>query len=203
MYRPSAVWIDPALLVSLPARELRSGSFELLKYGFIGVPRLIARVERERLDVGSEALSRSIADGARRKLDVVRADEGERGLRRILNFGHTIGHGLEAASDYALLRHGEAVGWGMIGAVRLAERRGAIGEKLARRLDAAVRSIGALPNLRGLSRARVLAAVSQDKKRSRAGLRFILPVGLGRVETVERFPASEIDWALETLGVGR
>ncbi len=201
MYRPSAVWIDPSFLVSLPKRELRSGLFELVKYGFIGVPRLLSRVEQEPLEVGSESLVRAIADGVRRKLDVVRRDEGERGLRRILNFGHTIGHGLEAASDYKLLRHGEAVGWGMVGAVRLGERRGSIDSLMASRLESAIRRIGPLPAITKLKKARVLAAVNKDKKRSQAGLRFILPVGWGLVETIERFPESEIAWALTSLGV--
>ncbi len=201
MYRPSAVWIDPSFLASLPKRELRSGLFELVKYGFIGVPRLLRRVEQEPLEVGSESLVRSIGDGVRRKLDVVRSDEGEHGLRRILNFGHTIGHGLEAASDYKLLRHGEAIGWGMIGAVRLGERRGSIDPGLASRLETAIRRIGPLPAIAKLKKARVLAAVNKDKKRSHAGLRFILPVGWGRVDTIERFPESEIAWALASLGV--
>lgn len=203
MYRPSAVWIDPSLLASLPKRELRSGLFELVKYGFIGVPRLLKRVEQEPLEIGSEALLRSIGDGARMKLDVVRSDEGEHGLRRILNFGHTIGHGLEAASDYELLRHGEAVGWGMIGAVRLGERRGTLDSRMAARLEAAIHRIGPLPRVDSLSKARVLSAVSKDKKRTQAGLRFILPVGWGRVETMERFPVSDIEWALASLGVVR
>lgn len=201
MYRPRAVWIDPSFLESLPKRELRSGLFELIKYGFIGVPRLLRRVEQETLDVGSESLLRSIGDGVRRKLEVVRQDEGENGLRRILNFGHTIGHGLEAASDYKLLRHGEAVGWGMVGAVRLGERRGSIDARLASRLERAIGRIGPLPAIAKLEQARVLAAVNKDKKRGRAGLRFILPVGFSRVEIVERFPESEIAWALASLGV--
>lgn len=202
-YRPDAVWIDPSLLASLPKRELRSGAFELLKYGFIGVPRLLGRIERSSLDVGSEALARSIGEGVRRKLEVVRRDEGEQGLRRILNFGHTLGHGLEAASSYRLLKHGEAVGWGMIAAVRLAERQGTIGTAMARRLEAVIDRVGPLPKLDKLSRARVLAAVRKDKKKTRSGLRFVLPVGWGEVVVLDDLPESEIVWALESLGVSR
>lgn len=203
IYRPSAVWIDPDLLSSLPKRELRSGLFELLKYGFIGARPLLRRVELEPLDVGSSALVRSIGDGVRRKLDVVRLDENEQGLRRVLNFGHTIGHGLEAASDYTLLKHGEAVGWGMIGAVRLGARRGTLSGGMANRLESIIDHVGPLPSLGKLSRARVLAAVRKDKKRSHRGLRFVLPIGWGRVTTVENFPESEILWALSSLGVNR
>ena len=203
IYRPSAVWLDPSLLATLPERELRSGLFELVKYGFIGVPRLLRRAETERLTVGSKALTRAIAEGVRRKLDVVREDEMERGLRRILNFGHTIGHGLEAASSYQHLRHGEAVGWGMVRAVELAARRGKLPAPVAERLRRIVEAVGPLPSLGTLSARKVLAAIQVDKKRARGGLRFVLPVGWGRVEIVERFPADEIAWALNRLGVGR
>jgi 3-dehydroquinate synthase len=203
IHRPQAVFVDPGLLSTLPERELRSGLFELVKYGFIGRPRLLRRVETTRLRPGEPALVESIAEGISRKLEVVRADETEQGLRRILNFGHTIGHGLEAAGDYRKLTHGEAVGWGMVGAIRIARRQERLSAPLAERLESTVRSVGPLPSLRSFARRRVLDAVAKDKKAGAAGLRFILPVGLGRVEIIESFPKSEIAWALESLGVGR
>lgn len=202
IYRPSAVWIDPSLLETLPGRDVRSGLFELVKYGFIGVPRLLRQFERAPLELGTDAMFRAIGDGVRCKLDVVREDETELGNRRILNFGHTIGHGLEAASDYKLLRHGEAVGWGMVGAVRLAAHRGRMSDTLAVRLEALIHGVGPLPSVGGLSPARVMAAVRRDKKRSRDGYRFILPVGFGRVETVD-VPESEIEWAALSVLRGR
>jgi 3-dehydroquinate synthase len=203
IYRPRAVFLDPGLLGTLPEREFRSGLFELVKYGFIGRPRLLSRMEAGPLRRGEPALLESIADGVRRKLEVVRQDEGEQGLRRILNFGHTIGHGLEAAGDYRKLTHGEAVGWGMIAAIRLALRWERLTPSLAERLEATVRAVGPLPSIRGLSKRRVLAAVSRDKKIGMRGLRFILPVGWGKVEVVEGFPKTQIAWALDSLGVGK
>lgn len=203
IYRPRAVFLDPGLLSTLPEREFRSGLFELLKYGFIGRPRLLKRMESAPLRIGERALVDSIADGVTRKLEVVREDESEQGLRRILNFGHTIGHGLEAAGDYRRLTHGEAVGWGMVGAIRLARRRDKLSSSLAGRLEGAVRRVGPLPSLRSLSKRRILDAVGKDKKIGILGLRFILPVGWGRVEVVESFPRTEIAWALESLGVRR
>lgn len=201
-YRPSAVFLDPHLLSTLPEREFRSGLFELVKYGFIGRPRLLTRMESEPLRPGAPALIESIAEGVRRKLEVVREDESEQGLRRILNFGHTIGHGLEAAGDYRKLTHGEAVGYGMVAAIRLALRWERLNPLLAARLEALVRGIGPLPSIRGFSKRRVLAAVSRDKKIGMRGLRVILPVGWGRVEVVESFPRTQIAWALDSLGVG-
>lgn len=198
-YRPEAIYIDPTALASLPARELRSGLFELLKYAFIGVPRLFGRFERESMAPGSHALSQSIADGARRKLDVVRQDESEHGLRRVLNFGHTVGHGLEAASSYRLFRHGEAVAWGMLAAIRLATRR-SLPASLAERLEASVRSVGPLPSLRSLRVQRIVSAMQRDKKRSRSGLRFILPIDKGQVEIVDDIPRNEIVDVVSGLG---
>ena len=203
IYRPRAVFLDPGLLSTLPERELRSGLFELIKYGFIGKPRLLKRMESAALRPGERMLLDSIADGVSRKLEVVREDESEQGLRRILNFGHTIGHGLEAAGDYQKLTHGEAVGWGMVGAIRLARRWEKLSAPLAERLEAAVRNVGPLPSIRAFSKRRILDAVSRDKKIGMLGLRFILPVGWGRVEVVESFPKTQIAWALESLGVGR
>lgn len=203
IYRPRAVFLDPGLLSTLPEREFRSGLFELIKYGFIGRPRLLKRMESAPLRPGERALVDSIADGVARKLEVVREDESEQGPRRILNLGHTIGHGLEAAGDYRKLTHGEGVGWGMVGAIRLARRWEKLTEPLAKRMEAAVRNVGPLPSLRSLSKRSVLDAVSKDKKIGMQGLRFILPVGWGQVEIVESFPMTEIAWALESLGVGR
>jgi 3-dehydroquinate synthase len=123
-HRPAAVWIDPNVLTTLPPRELRSGLFEMLKYGFIRSPALFRQMERSH-DVfrpKTPVLEKAIALAVRAKLAVVREDERETGSRRILNFGHTIGHGLEAAGAYHNLSHGEAVGWGMIAAVGLAKR---------------------------------------------------------------------------------
>lgn len=202
MYRPRAVWMDPTLLASLPARDFRAGLFELLKYGFIGAPALLRLMETTTVEPGGARLIDAIAAGARRKLDVVREDELEVGSRRILNFGHTIGHGLEAASDYKLLRHGEAVGWGMIGAVRLGHRHARLSASVAARLEKVIRGVGPLPSVRGINRKRVMTAVGKDKKLGKSGLRFVLPTGVGTVEITTGFPPSEISWVLAELGIG-
>lgn len=202
-HRPAAVFIDPGLLATLPPREFRSGLFELAKYGFIGAPALLVEMG-ERGDAfrpGSAELDRAIATAVRLKLEVVRSDEKESGRRRILNFGHTIGHGLEAAGNYRLLTHGEAVGWGMIAAVRLAVRRGRLSYHLAERMEAVVRAVGPLPPLDRLRIATVMSAIRKDKKIGRRGIRFVLPVGLGRVEVVEGVSEEELRWALVRLGL--
>jgi 3-dehydroquinate synthase len=205
IYRPRAVVIDPELLTTLARREIQSGLFELLKYGFITSPKLFKQIEKLPMNTAlpSDDLDQAIATAVRKKLAVVRIDERETGERRILNFGHTIGHGLEAAGDYRLLSHGQAVGWGMIAAVELARRRQVIGPELAKRMVSAVENMAFLPSLRRLSPRRVMAAIDQDKKIGRRGFRFVLPTAIGRVRVEEGFPRDEIRWAVNQLGVGK
>jgi 3-dehydroquinate synthase len=200
-YRPSAVWIDPDVLITLPSREIRSGLFEMLKYGFIRSPALFRRMERnpEAFRPSNPELERAIALAVRAKLGVVRDDERESGSRRILNFGHTIGHGLEAAGDYHRLTHGEAVGWGMIAAVWLARRRGLLDAGLAERMEKAVRAVAPLPSLQRFSTGPIMRSIDRDKKIGVKGFRFVLPVALGKVETFEGFPREEIRWAVRKL----
>ena len=201
IYRPRAVWIDPDLVGSLPRRQLRSGLFELVKYGLLGSRPVLRHFEAGGSFWEGKTLVEAIAAAVRAKLDVVREDETETGRRRVLNLGHTIGHGLEAAGDYRVLTHGEAVGWGMLGALRLAVKLGRLDARKAARLEGVVRRVGPLPSLARLSRRRTLDAVGKDKKRGRGGLRFVLPVDIGRVEIVEGLPLDEVAWALASLGV--
>ena len=117
---PIGVLIDPDLLATLPARELRAGLYEVVKYGVIADRRLFTRLERDldRIRAGDpEALLPIVVASARIKAHVVSVDEHETGLRRILNLGHTLGHAFEAITHYRRFKHGEAVGWGMLAAV--------------------------------------------------------------------------------------
>jgi 3-dehydroquinate synthase len=201
-HRPAAVVIDPEVLRTLPQREWSSGLFELLKYGFIGSPALFRLLEsRPRaLRRSRPLLARAITQAVKIKLRVVRADERESGERRILNFGHTVGHALEAAGGYHRLSHGEAVGWGMVAAVRLAAARGDLGGAQASRMERAVRGLAPLPSLAGLSLGRVLRALEHDKKIGPArALRFVMPVAPGRVTLVENLPRSEVRAVVRSL----
>src|SRR4029077_10514575 len=122
-HHPRAVLIDPSVLATLPDREFRAGLYEALKCGVIGSPELFREFEvnRERiLKRDPPTVERLIAESVRLKAHVVSVDEKENGLRRVLNFGHTIGHALEAETGYRTLLHGEAVAWGMVAAARIA-----------------------------------------------------------------------------------
>ncbi len=127
-HQPTCVLVDPDVLSTLPEREYRSGLFEAMKYGVIRNPRIFELMEKHRdalLARDTDLLEQLIADCIRVKADVVSSDERESGERRILNFGHTIGHALEAETGYKTLLHGEAVGWGMIAAATIGEETGA------------------------------------------------------------------------------
>jgi 3-dehydroquinate synthase len=184
-HQPRLVVADPAVLQTLPDREYRSGLYEVLKYGLIADRALFRFFEKrltdiERRDLGllEDIVYRSLGVKAR----IVRLDEKEGGLRRILNFGHTIGHAIEAASGYRKVRHGEAVGYGMIGATRIASRMGLIDDVDADRIEAAVLSIGRLPALGSVSVPLMLEAIAHDKKVRNGAVHFVLPRRIGAVE---------------------
>src|SRR5438105_2745215 len=158
-YPPRAVISDLAVLDSLPSRERLSGMFEALKGGVIGDPELFALLERAADFDVEQVVQRAI----RVKAEIVSADEKEADLRRLLNYGHTIAHGIEAALGYRGLTHGEAVAWGMIGANAIAVRRGILGEDVRARIDDAIRAWKPAP-LPSLDPGDILAATEHDKK---------------------------------------
>ena len=128
-HQPKLVLMDTTALGTLPNREYRAGLFEVIKHGIIRSRELFELMGQHRdraLARDPEMLERMVADSVRIKADVVAADEREGGLRKILNYGHTFGHALEAETAYARLLHGEAVGWGMIAAGRMGEALGTI-----------------------------------------------------------------------------
>ena len=184
-HHPDLVVADTALLATLPPEELRSGLVEVVKMAFLHDPPLMDRLEEglDRLLAGDpEALAPVVAGGAAAKVAVVEADPGEAGERRLLNFGHTLGHAIEAVLCYRHLRHGEAVAYGLLFALRLAGRRGlppADGERLRAvlaRLD--------LPPLPALPPGDLTEAMARDKKARESGLVWVLPERLGRGRVV-------------------
>src|SRR6202158_3957304 len=147
-HHPRTVLIDPAVLATLPDREFRAGLYEALKCGVIGKPELfraLETVDLKELRRDAAKLEWVIAESVRLKAEVVASDERENGLRRVLNLGHTIGHALEAETEYRHFLHGEAVAWGMIAATRIAAAVDRIDKPAAERITAAVRRLGPLP----------------------------------------------------------
>lgn len=143
-HQPCAVVIDPELLRTLPAEHMRAGLAEAVKHGAIADREYLDWIEASvdsLLEKDTEALSRLIVRSVEIKTEIVIRDEREAGPRRILNFGHTIGHALEALSDYTLL-HGEAVSIGMVVEARIAERAGVAGRGTAERLRQVLCKLG-------------------------------------------------------------
>lgn len=193
-HHPTAVYADIDVLQTLPERELRAGLFESVKAGIIRDPMLFRFMERNAASIlarDPEALSRVISASIRMKAEVVGIDERESGLRMILNFGHTLGHAIEAATGYRRLLHGEAIAWGMLAALRIALGRGTITAEQGARMERTILAYGPLPPFRA-SVDRLLEAAGRDKK-NRAGTRkFILPNGIGDAVVVEDVTDAEL-----------
>jgi 3-dehydroquinate synthase len=191
---PAVVLIDVETLATLPPAHRRAGLAEAIKHGVIADAGYFARIDAELgelLAVSPVATAECVARSVEIKSAVVRADPREHGVRRTLNFGHTLGHALEHVSGYSLL-HGEAVGIGMVLEARLAERIGVAASGTSERIESILRRAG-LPveRPRSLSPDAVLEATRQDKKASKGAVTYALPAEVGRMAGEER------NWSIE------
>ncbi len=195
-HQPRAVLIDPRTLGTLPARELRSGLAEMLKHGIIcdkdyfkslifDMPRLLSR--------DSDRLIPAIKRSCEIKADVVSRDEREKGLRAVLNYGHTIGHAIEALTGYKRYRHGEAVAIGMVTESIISEEMHLTGNETTEEIVRSVQ-ISRLPweFPRDLSIDEVLDATKRDKKQSGGKLTMALLEGVGSVRVVPDTPEAAV-----------
>jgi 3-dehydroquinate synthase len=195
------VLIDPEVLTTLPERDFRAGLFESLKAGVICSNEVFSFMEANRdpiLRREPEALQWLIAESVRIKAEVVAKDERESGLRRILNFGHTIGHALEAETDYKHFLHGEAVAWGMIASTMISVGLQKTSSLVAQRILSSILALAALPAVEVRSR-NILKRLAQDKKTVDGKVHFILPIEIGKVEIVSDVPERAILQSVEEL----
>ena len=202
-YQPHAVVIDAAVLGTLPRREFRAGLYEVIKYGMTSSPGLFDRVARERKAIFARApdvLLPIVAESCRIKAAIVAADERESGPRRVLNFGHTAGHALEAVTRYRRFRHGEAVAYGMLVAGELSKTRGALAERDAQALAGVIASLGPLPPISDVAAAQMLDAMRHDKKMVAGRLHFVLPTAIGATTIVDDVTEREMRAALKRVG---
>ncbi|HUI56246.1 MAG TPA: 3-dehydroquinate synthase [Bryobacteraceae bacterium] len=186
-HQPLAVLIDPAVLTTLPEREYRAGLYEVIKAGVIRDAELfhfLAEHSDEVLARQAAAVDRIIADAVRIKAEVVTADEREAGLRRILNFGHTFGHALEAETGYTRFLHGEAVAWGMRAAVYLAENTGHLSAEDSVDILETLRFYGSIASLDGICAENLHARLLHDKKTVQGRIHFVIPVRIGEAAVV-------------------
>ena len=200
-HQPIAVLIDPAALASLPDREYRAGLYEIIKAGVIREVELFEYLRDRRDDVlarAPEAVDRIIGDSVRMKAEVVSGDEREADLRRILNFGHTFGHALEAETGYTRFLHGEAVAWGMRAAVYLAERSGHLSAEDSVEILDVIERYGPIPAVDGISAQNLLARLAHDKKTVQGKVHFVLPVRIGQVTVVSGLELQLVDEAIRS-----
>ena len=202
-YPPRLVVTDPLFLRTLPRREYRAGLYEVIKYGLACSADLFARLDREATHLADPTfagIATLVADCCRIKAAIVSADERESGGRRVLNFGHTAGHAIEALTGYRRFRHGEAVAWGMMVAAQVAAGRGLISEDENRALKALVMRLGPLPPVADLPADRVLDLVKRDKKVVDGSLHFVLLSGLGTARIVDDLREAELLEGLVAVG---
>lgn len=193
-HQPTGVLIDTDVLKTLPKRELTAGFCEAVKQGAISGKRLLnqtrdllsANAAEPIFGIPSEELSALIANQAAFKAKIVAGDEfestknsGSRS-RKILNFGHTFAHALEKATDYRYLKHGEAVGYGIMFAAELSKKLEFLGTDDVTLLNAVVHDAGQLPVLNGIDREKIVSAFKQDKKMIGDSLQWILLRGIGK-----------------------
>jgi 3-dehydroquinate synthase len=200
-HQPRIVISDPTVLSTLDDRQFRAGLYESLKSGIIYSADLFCFMEENReriLQRDMEALERIITDTVRVKAEVVSKDPHEGGLRRILNFGHTIGHALEAETSYRQFLHGEAVAWGMVAAAMIAAAMQKCDGETARRIISTVLAYATLPRVepRGKKIVRRLVA---DKKTVNGMPHFVLPTEIGKVDIVSDVPERAIAQAVDEL----
>ena len=200
-YQPRLVLCDLDTLRTLPEREWRAGLAEVIKYGIIYDAQLFKRLERDlpKLSKGDpKALAAIVARCCEIKADVVRQDETESGLRVILNFGHTIGHALEAISHYGKYLHGEAIAIGQVAAAKLSTQVVGLAQKDAERIAMLFQRAG-LPTsvrLNRTQRDKLLAAMQLDKKVRNGQIKFVLARKIGKVEFGHKVPAKLLEQIL-------
>ena len=204
-YQPLAVLADTDVLKTLPAAELRAGLQESIKAGVIRDAKLFRYLETNAEAVlrgDAKALTEVVAASVRVKADVVAKDERESGLRMILNYGHTLGHAIEAATEYKQLLHGEAVGWGSIAATRLGMMRGMIDGAEAERITRLILRYGPLSRFKAAAE-KLVDLTSKDKKKRSGTLSFVLPKKIGEVAIVQDVTHDEMlaatSWMLELM----
>jgi 3-dehydroquinate synthase len=199
-HQPLAVLIDPAVLATLADREYRAGLYEVVKTGIIASEPLFRLMAERRDDVmmrDDHVVDRIVAESVRIKAEVVSSDERETGLRKVLNFGHTFGHALEAETQYRRFLHGEAVSWGMRAATYLAHDLGMLASDAGESILSVLDRYGPIPCLNGIGAPALQNRLVKDKKTIQSRIHFVLPVKIGQVVVRADVPPEPVGKAIE------
>ncbi len=199
-YQPRLVVSDVNLLKTLHIRQVRSGLAEVIKYGLIKDAGLFSYLEKKYKDILAlkpQALEHIVERCSNIKAGIVGKDEREeRGLRTILNFGHTLGHAIEAAARFKAYNHGEAIALGMVIAVDISKSLGLIDNFIGERVKDLIKKAGLPLKIKGLSQESIINAHYRDKKFIGSKNRFVLIRGIGKAEIRENIPLGVIKEAL-------
>ncbi|ADD02242.1 3-dehydroquinate synthase [Thermoanaerobacter mathranii subsp. mathranii str. A3] len=186
-YQPKMVYIDISVLKTINKREILGGLAEIIKYGIIWDFDLFEYIENnlhEILNLKEDKLTHIIKKSCEIKGKIVSLDEKEENLRSILNFGHTVGHAIEALTGYQKYIHGEAVAIGMVYACKLALDLGYINEKYFERIFSLIQKTGLPTDYEDLPKENIVEAIKLDKKSRESKINFVLPSGFGKVEVI-------------------
>jgi 3-dehydroquinate synthase len=202
-HQPVLVWTDVSTLLTLPERELRSGLAEVIKYAVIADPKLFAMLQRTASSfskASSEALIEIVSRCCSIKARIVEEDETEHGIRSILNYGHTIGHALEALTNYRRYTHGEAVAIGMIAAAKISREIDTMDQDTVKPLEGLVKAAG-LPTLIDptIDPHEVVHQLNRDKKRLDGRVRWVLPQTIGKVFVTDEVPPDVVLSVLKNM----
>ncbi|MBI4594450.1 MAG: 3-dehydroquinate synthase, partial [Candidatus Rokubacteria bacterium] len=201
-HQPRLVLVDPATATTLPEREFRSGLAEIVKHGVVLDADYFADLEGHAASLVARdpaTLERVIGGSCRLKASIVERDEREAELRAVLNYGHTIGHALEAVTGYARWTHGEAVALGIVAEARLAERLGLAGRETVERQERLLGAVGLPTSATGIDADAILAAIGRDKKARDGRVPFVLAPRIGAFRLVYDVPEADVRASLMTL----
>jgi 3-dehydroquinate synthase len=201
-YQPKGVFIDLAFLQTLKPQELKNGLAEIVKYGIIDDPELLNTLEDKANAIknqDADLLKEIVTSSCRIKKGIIEIDETEKGIRRILNFGHTVGHAIETESGYTI-PHGDAVSMGMAAEAILSERMQYLSAEELTRITALIRTLG-LPNRipKGLNPEGIVACMKGDKKKAGDALNIVLLKKIGLPFVTSGVPEQVIKETIEEL----
>jgi 3-dehydroquinate synthase len=201
-HQPRLVIVDPAVLITLPEAEFRSGLAEVIKHGIVLDAAYFGDLEQSRRELLARdlpTLERVVAGSCRIKASVVEQDEKEAELRHVLNYGHTIGHALEAVTGYGRWSHGEAVSLGIVAEARLAERLGISKDRTTERQIQLLRAVGLPTSGLAAEPGDIVEALGRDKKARDGRVPFVFAPEIGTFRLVFDVPATAVLATLEEL----
>jgi 3-dehydroquinate synthase len=201
-HQPRLVIVDPLTTGTLPERDFRSGLAEVVKHGVVLDATYFALLERQTASILARdpaVLEDVIGGSCRLKASVVERDAREADLRAVLNYGHTLGHALEAASGYERWTHGEAVALGMVGEARLARRRGIASDETVVRQERLLEALGLPVRAAAIDVEAVLGAISHDKKSKDGRVPFVLAPEIGAFRVEYDIPREDVRAVIEGL----